>query len=161
MTMETMRRGASRPLAALVILAMGLAATAAGAGDAPIAGEAEALRNLDAVNDGITLDQRLADQYTAPLGVLPPVAAVPRDLDDPTLLALEAARDSAYSGDRAGRSALAPVEPPGAVRTALLLLASIAMLGFAAAIVGYAVRELMKDNERHRRERRRIRPHAA
>ena len=161
MTMETMRRTGTRRLAALVILAMGLAATAARAGDAPVASDAEAVRNLDAVNDGITLDQRLAAEYTAPLGVLPPAAAVPQDLDNPTLRALEADRDAANASNLAGRRTLVADEPPGTIRTALLLLASVGVLGFAAAILTYAVRELMRDNERHRRERRRIRPHAA
>lgn len=159
MTMETMQGNGVRRLAALVILATGLAAGPGRAGDAPLTSDAEAVRNLDAVNDGITLDQRLADEYTAPLGVLPPAAAIPQDLDDPTLLALAA--DPAISDDLAGRRTLVAGEPPGATRTVLLLLASVGVLGFAAAILTYGVRELMKDNERHRRERRRIRPHAA
>ncbi len=138
-------------------------------------------RQVQAFFNGIALDQQLAEQYSAPApqapviqtpAAVPPravsaqAASLPKSLDEPLDAALDdvvmdqldAERDSAIVGDE-DRTTTLDV-PPSPVRTALLVLACLALIAFAGGVLTFAVRELRKDAQ-HRKQanRRRVKHH--
>lgn len=146
---DMFRRVPVRLLTSASILAMGLCAATVFAQDT--AQPAVNDRQGQAVFNGISLDQQLAEQYSSPVALD----------DDAAILQLEAELDAAIAEDATAigideRTTIVEM-PPGPVQTVLLLLASLALLAFAATVLTLAIRELKKDaRQRKRTYRRRV-----
>jgi len=180
MPKDSILRAPARLFAAASILAMGLCAAAAFAQGT--ASPAVKDRQVQAFFNGIALDQQLAEQYSSPAApaaqVAAPqqataqrqpaaVAAVDVDVEEPLsadelkMQKLEADLDAAIAKDDAEagtdeRATIAEV-PPSPAQTVMLVLASLALLAFAASVLTLAIRELRKDaKQRKRTYRRRV-----
>jgi hypothetical protein len=166
---DTFRRAPLRLLASATIVAVGLCTTPAFAQEPaqPVVNE----RQVQAFFNGIALDQQLAEQYSSPTpqtpangqaaAAAPPRAAsveaasLPQSLDEPLDPALD---DAAIVGDDDRTTNIDA--PPSVVQTVLLVLASLALLAFAASVLTLVVRELKKDAyQRKHANRRRVKRH--
>ena len=178
MPKDSILRAPARLFAAASILAMGLCAAAAFAQGT--ASPAVKDRQVQAFFNGIALDQQLAEQYSSPAAPAAQVAAPqqataqrqpaavaavdveePLSADELKMQKLEADLDAAIAKDDAEagtdeRATIAEV-PPSPAQTVMLVLASLALLAFAASVLTLAIRELRKDaKQRKRTYRRRV-----
>jgi hypothetical protein len=166
MPKDLFRRAPVRLLASASILTMGLCSALAFAQGS--AQPAVNDRQVQAFFNGIALDQQLAEQYSPPAAPAPktmakplPAPASPALDDDAAMQKLEADLDAAIAADGTedaadGRTTIADV-PPSPAQTMMLVLASLALLAFAATVLTLAIRELKKDaKQRKRTYRRRV-----
>ncbi len=165
---DTFRRAPLRLFASATIVAACLCTAPAFAQDPaqPVVND----RQVQAFFNGIALDQQLAEQYSsttpdAPVSrqaaAVPPQAAsvetasLPKSLDEPLDPALD---DAAIVGDEERTTVIDAAPSP--VQTLLLVLASLALLAFAASVLTLVVRELKKDAyQRKHANRRRVKRH--
>jgi hypothetical protein len=135
----------ARLIASASILAVGLcAASALAQGTArPSVND----RQVEAFFNGIALDQQLAEQYSSRAAPAPLVVAPQQATAQPQSTAVAEASNEE-------RTTIAE-DPPSLAQTVMLVLASLALLAFAATVLTLALRELGKEKKQLKRTYRR------